>query len=700
MDQRTYRGSSAYFNTNQPANFGLSSEYSPFYGSTRYQVPLLGSSQEADIQQFANYGHIRDSHLQFENSDVIDDRELTSFQDAILSQIIADWDAMSVDSISASIDDSNISTNHEVLVDDVGLTNSVQEINLKTNESIQNIASDEHVGLYADYLNPKPDVRHVETLSEERQRSYVRNGSVRKRSTASTSSKMDTLDDIGLLDEINLNRNSRDKIYSSTGSFKKPVQKRAQTVATESIRTQSLSPSRNGNPNIKKRSSSTLEEKSEKIGSSSCPDKTSAAKSKSNVEREIPTGTNVASTSAVKKSGATKNGNDSVNQDETGKQNSTKENETATKTAGAKKDKGSRKKNKKKHSKRKSEDSTYYTESSAQFLGSIIEHTAKTIFSILMFLTLCLFLVVFTVAVVAWKLFWKLFKLACIWGVVILLKLLSLCIKYRAARRTSRIGCHANIELPGSGDEAIKRLLNCKGKDPYSVLGLTVHCTDEDIKKYYKRQAILVHPDKNGEPLAEEAFKILAHAFSLVGDPAKRKEFHNKMCENQDQYMWNEFAEGRSEFEDRMEEDVNEMRCEKCGRRHNTTRTDRPAYIARYCQDCDTYHPAANGDLWAETFLAGLMRNYFTCVDGVVYNVTDWCLCQMKSLHHLQANAHNVQCRLSTDNWYHNGGGDFPRTEEELREFLRNRPSFGAEKMDAGFRERSDSGPKRNRRRR
>lgn len=52
-----------------------------------------------------------------------------------------------------------------------------------------------------------------------------------------------------------------------------------------------------------------------------------------------------------------------------------------------------------------------------------------------------------------------------------------------------------------------------------SILGVTNHCTDEDIKKYYKRQAVLVHPDKNSQPGAEEAFKILVHAFELIGEP-------------------------------------------------------------------------------------------------------------------------------------------------------------------------------------
>lgn len=83
-------------------------------------------------------------------------------------------------------------------------------------------------------------------------------------------------------------------------------------------------------------------------------------------------------------------------------------------------------------------------------------------------------------------------------------------------------GLECNISLPTTGEEAMKRLLACKGKDPYNILGVTQDCTDEDIKKYYKRQAFLVHPDKNKQPGAEEAFKILAHAFEIIGEPVRR----------------------------------------------------------------------------------------------------------------------------------------------------------------------------------
>lgn len=50
---------------------------------------------------------------------------------------------------------------------------------------------------------------------------------------------------------------------------------------------------------------------------------------------------------------------------------------------------------------------------------------------------------------------------------------------------------------------------------------MKVDSSEDDIKKYYKRQAVLVHPDKNNQSGAEEAFKILIHAFNMIGDPVR-----------------------------------------------------------------------------------------------------------------------------------------------------------------------------------
>lgn len=55
----------------------------------------------------------------------------------------------------------------------------------------------------------------------------------------------------------------------------------------------------------------------------------------------------------------------------------------------------------------------------------------------------------------------------------------------------------------------------------FSILGVQSDCSQEQIRKHYKKIAVLVHPDKNKQPGAEEAFKILQRAFELIGEPVR-----------------------------------------------------------------------------------------------------------------------------------------------------------------------------------
>ncbi|CAG8586959.1 973_t:CDS:2 [Ambispora gerdemannii] len=73
--------------------------------------------------------------------------------------------------------------------------------------------------------------------------------------------------------------------------------------------------------------------------------------------------------------------------------------------------------------------------------------------------------------------------------------------------------------------EAVKRIRNCGVYEYYEVLGLDKDASDADIKKAYKKLALLMHPDKNGAPGADEAFKMISKAFQVLNDPQKRKLF-------------------------------------------------------------------------------------------------------------------------------------------------------------------------------
>ncbi|KAL6778128.1 hypothetical protein ACKKBG_A17025 [Auxenochlorella protothecoides x Auxenochlorella symbiontica] len=53
----------------------------------------------------------------------------------------------------------------------------------------------------------------------------------------------------------------------------------------------------------------------------------------------------------------------------------------------------------------------------------------------------------------------------------------------------------------------------------YTTLGLDKRCSQEDVKKAYRRLARTLHPDKGGRP---EAFSALQHAFEVLIDPKRR----------------------------------------------------------------------------------------------------------------------------------------------------------------------------------
>lgn len=66
-------------------------------------------------------------------------------------------------------------------------------------------------------------------------------------------------------------------------------------------------------------------------------------------------------------------------------------------------------------------------------------------------------------------------------------------------------------------------------KDYYKILGLSPKATDEEIKAAFRRLALRYHPDKNpGDSLAEEKFRLISEAYSVLGDPQKRAEYDEK----------------------------------------------------------------------------------------------------------------------------------------------------------------------------
>ena len=62
-------------------------------------------------------------------------------------------------------------------------------------------------------------------------------------------------------------------------------------------------------------------------------------------------------------------------------------------------------------------------------------------------------------------------------------------------------------------------------KDFYKELGVSSDASDKDIKKAYLKLSKELHEDVNPDPAARERFKSVTEAYSVLRDPAKKKEY-------------------------------------------------------------------------------------------------------------------------------------------------------------------------------
>lgn len=273
----------------------------------------------------------------------------------------------------------------------------------------------------------------------------------------------------------------------------------------------------------------------------------------------------------------------------------------------------------------------------------------------------------------------------------------------------------ADSEL--TSEEEVVRLLNCT--DHYSALGLSRY-ENMDVsvlKREYRKKAMLVHPDKNmGNEKAAEAFKKLQNAYEVLLDSLKRKAYDDELrredllnyfrsfqSTSQKNGEHGLFASGFARSEVDGDDPFGESRriaCKRCGNFHLWIHTKKSKLQARWCQDCQDFHQAKDGDGWVEQssqpFLFGLLQKVdvptaYVCADSKIYDATDWYICQGMRC---PSNSHKPSFHVNTSvTSKHNTGkgpssgqrsGRMPApnmeetmTEEEFFEWLQNAVQAG-----------------------
>jgi len=79
--------------------------------------------------------------------------------------------------------------------------------------------------------------------------------------------------------------------------------------------------------------------------------------------------------------------------------------------------------------------------------------------------------------------------------------------------------------------EAKKELKKSKRKDYYKILGIERNASDDDIRKAYRKRALIHHPDRHANATddvkkeQEKKFKEVGEAYGILSDPQKRTRY-------------------------------------------------------------------------------------------------------------------------------------------------------------------------------
>src|ERR687887_373086 len=93
-------------------------------------------------------------------------------------------------------------------------------------------------------------------------------------------------------------------------------------------------------------------------------------------------------------------------------------------------------------------------------------------------------------------------------------------------------------------------------KDYYATLGVSRTASEKEIKSAYRKLARQYHPDVNKDPGADDRFKLINEAYSVLSDPAKRTKYDGLGADWERIEREQEFARQPAHYPDRGSRDL------------------------------------------------------------------------------------------------------------------------------------------------